>query len=45
MKDAAQDVAEDMTQDASGSVLSAAEDASVKMSIVERVIFQQQNPG
>ena len=44
MKDAAQDVAEDVMQDVAGDVLGAAEDGSLKVLIVARVIFQRRNP-
>ena len=39
MKDAAHGVSEDVTQDVEEDVLSAAEDRSVKVFIVERIIF------
>ena len=39
VKDAAKDVAEDVTQDVAENVLGAAEDGSVKVFIVARVIF------
>ena len=41
VKDAVQDVAEDVTQDVAEDVSGAAEDGSVKMFIVERVIFHR----
>jgi len=44
VNDAAQDVAKDVAQDIAGDVLDAAEDGSVKVFIVELVIFQRRNP-
>ena len=44
MKDAAQGVAEDVTQDVAEEVLGAAEDGSVKVFVVARAIFQRWNP-
>ena len=45
MKDTAQDVAEDVTEDVAKYVLGAAEDGSVKVFIVARVIFKRWNLG
>ena len=44
VKDAAQGVAEDVTQDVAEEVLGAAEDGSVKVFVVARAIFQRWNP-
>ena len=44
MKDAAQDVAEEETQDVAEDVLGAAEDGSVKVLVLSIAIFQQRNP-
>ena len=44
VKDAAQDVAEEETQDVAEDVLGAAEDGSVKVLVVSIAIFQQRNP-
>ena len=44
VKDAAQDVAEDVAQDVAEDVLGCAEDGSLKVFIVARVIFQRRNP-
>jgi len=44
VKDAAQDMAGDVTQDVAEDVLGAAEDGSVKVFIMARVIFQRRNP-
>jgi len=44
VKGAAQDVAQDVTQDVAGGVLGAAEDGTVKVLIVEQVIFNRRNP-
>ena len=44
VKDMAQDVAEDGTQDMAEDVLGAAEDGSVKVLIVARAISQRWNP-
>ena len=41
MKDAAQDVTQDVTQDVAEDVSGAAEDGSVKVLIVARVIFHR----
>ena len=41
VKDAAQDVTQDVTQDVAGDVSGAAEDGSVKVFIVARVIFHR----
>ena len=41
VKDAAQDVLQDMTQDVAEDVLGAAEDGSVKVFVVVRVICQR----
>ena len=44
VKAAAQDVAEDATQDVAKGILGAAEDGSVKVFIVARALFQRRNP-
>ena len=45
LKDAAQDAAEDVTQDVAEDVSGAAEDGSLKVFIVARVICKRRNPG
>ena len=44
MKDVAQDVAEDKTQDVAEHVFGVAKDGSVKVLIFSIVIFQRRNP-
>ena len=44
MKDAAQDVAKNVTQDVAEDVLGAAEDGSMKVLILHIAIFQRRNP-
>jgi len=44
VKDAAQDVAKNATQDVAEDVLGAAEDGSMKVLILHIAIFQRRNP-